>query len=202
MDLDGLKDVWQSISAKSAAQNNVSQAEIKTLIKGKTQNALSKIWRNILMEIYVAAAMLLVLFIFGIISQSNFIFFILGSVSLLIIATSLYFAGKFRKVFQLTKNLSTDNLRQSLEKLSKALSFYLKVYFIFSMLALPIGLALGFLYAKYENGDYSISLREVGFFLIILLSLGTLLFFLLRIYLNALYGKYINELKAYLAELN
>jgi ABC-type Fe3+ transport system permease subunit len=202
MELDNLKSIWQDISRPT---ETLDAQAVRTLLKGKTQDALSKINRSIRLE---AGACVLFTLIF-----SGATFFIssatpafLSVVIFAICALSvIYYYFKYRQINQIT--LTSASLRDSLTKLIRVIETYLRIYFWAIIWLTPISIITGYLYGMFARlGEEKLpttvlaSLILFGGVFTIIVSL--LMYPFMRWYLKLLYGQYLKDLKDCLQELN
>lgn len=204
MELENLKSIWNDLSKVQDASINIDAKEISKLIKGKTQNAFSKIKRSLFFEIgflLLATGIFIVLILYrNRFSEKPLVIAIL----VLFAVTAVYYISKYYQLQRI--NVQGHNLKENLNTLIKTLEKYLNLYFIGSIVLTPISALTGFLYGYglHENSDNW--LREVELHVWIAGGVTACLLTLLMIpfmrwYLHKLYGNYLNELKHCFAEL-
>jgi hypothetical protein len=202
MELDNLKSIWKEVSQPISS---LDKAELRSLLKGKTQDALSKINRSIWLE--VGACLLATLgFAVGMFFQNRTEQWVLSILILILcIGSVAYYYYKYRQINQIS--LNTENLRTSLGQLINSLEYFIRFYFQAVIFLAPVCFITGFLYGmasqtdieKYSHRGYWLIFTS-GAILTILLSLT--MYPLMRWYLKTLYGYYINDLKTCLSELD
>jgi hypothetical protein len=204
MKLDSLKDTWHQVSAQAAALHQVSEDQISGLLKTRTENAVTKLKKNIYFELGVQ---LLTVVLFGLaifVTENDPVFQMLCGVIMVI---CLPFVGYFWVRLQRLRalNVTTANLRATLGNLIEMLSGLTKLYFWTNMLLAPIGLVAGQLvYLKVGNGINISHLpwEQMYLRLIIGFCLGAVLgYFFLKWYIQKMFGSHLKAMKAAYCEL-
>jgi len=204
MELENLKSIWKDISKQEEQVSRLDSEEITSLLKGKTQNAFSKIKRNLLFE--VGSLLLATIVFLGLIISQHVPSKIplVISISVVFVLSAVYYIAKY---YQLSRiNIQADNLKNGLKTLINTLEKFLKMYFIGSMALTPASTLTGFIYGYNLNKQSDDWLSEmdfviwsVAFITVFLLTLTMYPF--MRWYLHKLYGSYVQELKYCLTEL-
>ncbi len=204
MDLENLKSIWKDVSEQETQTSQVSSSQILSLLKGKTQSALSKIRRSVLFEVgslLVATVIFLLLIIKHHLPSQTLL--IVGLV-VLVVLSGLYLYKKYSEL----KKIENQGLplTESLRLLTSTLDKYLRVYFLGNMLITPIAVAVGFFYGYSLHATSDAWLDEINWlvwliacFTICLLTV--LMYPFMKWYIHKLYGSYLEELKSYLSEL-
>ena len=209
MNLDEFKILWQAETNDEKAFRRVDVQAIKNLTQGKASHALERLCRNILMDISFLTFFLIIGGVAMILVHNALI-------NGIVIASAVVFAPFFILFFKeyfYLKNikLELDSLRGVIENVVLSLGRYMKFYFtatmVLTILAVPIGIAIGF-YSN--NGVDNIIIQAaknspqwyaVGFSILFIgLILGN--YFFSKWYLRKLYDNYIEMLRACLNELD
>ncbi len=204
MDLENLKSIWKDVSAQETQTLQVSSSQIISLLKGKTQSVLSKIRRNLFFEVgslSVATLVFLILIIEH--HQPSQMPLIIG-LFLLVALSGIYL---YKKYFDL-KKIEEQGLPlvDSLRLLTETLEKYLRIYFLGNMWITPLSAAVGFFYGYSLHATSDAWLSEINWLvwvaaLFTVCLLSALMYPFMKWYIHKLYGSYLQELKAYLAEL-
>ncbi|WP_192822554.1 hypothetical protein [Rufibacter sp. LB8] len=204
MKLDSLKDTWHQYAAQSAAAHQVSEDQISGLLKTRTENAVTKLKKNIYFELVVQ---LFTVVLFGLaifLIENDPVFQMLCGVIMVI---CLPFVGYFWVRLQRLRalNVTTANLRATLKNLIEMLTGLTRLYFWTNMLLAPIGLVAGQLvYLKLANGinishlpwEQMYLRLAVGFFIGAVLG-----YFFLKWYIQKMFGSHLKALKGAYGEL-
>ncbi len=204
MDLENLKSIWKDVSEQETQTSQVSSSQILSLLKGKTQSALSKIRRSLLFEVgsllVVTVIFLLLIIEYHLPSQT----FLIAGIIILVLMSGGYL---YKKYFELKKIERQElPLVQSLRLLTRTLDKYLRIYFWGNMLVTPISTAVGFFYGYSLHATSDAWLSEInwlvwGAALFTVCLLSVLMYPFMKWYIYKLYGSYLEELKSYLLEL-
>jgi hypothetical protein len=194
MNIDDLKDLWQSQPANNSP---MPESEIRQMLRGKATNLLDKFKRNIIVE---GAISLLVLgLIFG---NREKLFVFEYELEFMVLLTLFFIALYSFKYFQLTKfDLAASNLRHNLQLSLQAMNQYIKMYFYSSMLFVSAASLLPIWLLKKDLAPEN----TLSFWFIYLLVMGAvvgLFAWFMKWYIRKLYGKLRNELQNCLSELD
>ncbi|GAB4395706.1 MAG: hypothetical protein OHK0053_05780 [Microscillaceae bacterium] len=199
-ELEGLKSAWNALH-----QNQILPPdEIRAALRGKTQMALNRIKRSIRLEsgLLLLATLGLGLFFFFYHDPIQHLF--MGSILLIALLSGLYYGAKYRQLSNI--GLDGHNLRESLQLLIRTLERYLKIYMYGNLWLTPIGALSGFYYGFTIHTPQNQLSRALDWEIMLIagltvLLLTGLLYPILKWYLRKLYGRYLDEMKACLAEL-
>ncbi len=202
MELEELKNIWKSYTEEQGQQ--ISPAEIKEMLSGRTQNAISKINRSIFLEV---GLLLVMSFVFSITTllvgqiEHQILF---AMIMVICVLSGGYYFFKYRQINAVA--ITSDNLKNSLQKLIHVLDTFLKIYLYGSIIITPISFLTGFFYGFTLAGEDH-TLQQAMQWEIIAISLGltviaTLLMYpFMKWYIRRLYGNYLQELKTCMHEL-
>ena len=203
MEIEDLKSLWNELASNQTKTRNIDKARIKKLIKGKTQHAVSKINRSILLE--VGSLMIATLFFaFSIFFQENIVSYSLLSVIIVFCsAYFLYYGIKYQRINSIIN--SGQNLRESLKNLIHTISYFLKFYLYSSLIVTPIAFILGFFYG-YSSLQETSDPVALDFYTLLTLDIVAALLTVvaypfMKWYIRRLYGRYLDELQDCLKEL-
>jgi hypothetical protein len=224
MDINDLKKVWDQYS--SAEGKELDKETIREMLRGRTKNLIEKIERNIRIGFYIILA-LIVLFIAddfivspfilnGISKELNvpgWVLFLDIFTNIAIIATFIVFVNKY---YRAKKECDVVcNLPDTLKKIINILDLYQRMFYyvIFVLListatSFIVGLLKGMEYSAQISGIPSGQIQPIQIIITVLVGLVVLgliswgLFLLFRWGFSRLYGNYLKQLKATLAELS
>jgi p-aminobenzoyl-glutamate transporter AbgT len=200
MELDDLKYIWQEETSSLASR--VSSPQIRAMLQRRSQGALSKINRSILLEVVL-------LFVIGGTSlywmvETGVKTWFIGGFGLFLLSSFGFYAYKYRSLNQ--ELLEPGNLYETLRHTTGRMGQFMRFYFYFSLI-IPLlssgGLIFGFLEGLKEAGS---SLEEIsleGWLVLmgVMFAYGALSFWFVRWYIRRLYGRHYQVLLSCLEEL-
>jgi len=204
MKLDNLKDVWQTYAAQAAAAHQITEHQIAGLLKARTENAVTKLKRNIYFELGVQVLTVLLFGAGALWVQDDAAF---QTLCVVVMVVCLPFLGYFwaRLSYVRRLNVTTANLRATLRNLIEMLTDLTRLYFWTNMLLAPIGLAAGQLaYLKLAKGINISHLPwdQMGLRLGLGFAIGAVLgYFFLRWYIKKMFGRHLKALQKAYGEL-
>lgn len=206
MELDDMKNIWNDKDIEATGADKIS-----IMIGKQSQNPISKMKRNLRMEL------LILIFSLGIVAAYYFIAFkreysIIGWVYALLLVLFCYYFFRKNKLLN-EMQCSSCQVKSNLELQLRMLERYVRFYLISGTAVLPllfIFLGIVLYYKKptliSETILYPSVTNPVWKFLFawfILLSVSTTIMWALnRGYVNKLYGRHINKLKHLLAQID
>ena len=204
MNLEELKILWNS-QEHELDQERLGREEVLTLLKGKGRKALSRINRNILLEMGVVA-LFGVFWIFALVSSPEPASSLeIGSVFLYVILSALFYRWKFRSLN--AAKLEGKDLKSALQHTVKIMGRFMRIYHWAGWILIPIlgtaGFVQGVIQGLQEAGA-SLSELAPGRLLLmagVLLLYNVLAVIFVRWYVHKLYGKNYGILKGALSEL-
>lgn len=203
MELEDLKEIWQQYASHQAEKTSLNEQEIKKLLKGKTQTAISYINRSIVKEggslilltLILAAASL----IYGDVLTRLFFIPILG----ICVVYTIYYIFNYQQINKIAIN--EDKLKDTLHNLINTLEAYLRTYFYGNLILSPITFLSSFLYGALIFRDKTASQAlESSTIISGLIIFGVIMLFIypiMRWHIKRNYGQYLEELKKYAKEL-
>ena len=148
MNLDELKILWDS-QEQSIAQDRVSRDEVLALLEGKGRSALSRINRNILIEMGVVA-LFGILWIFMLVSKSTPPSGLeIGGVFLYVILSAVFYRWKFSSLN--AAKLEGKNLKSALIHTVKVMGRFMRIYYWAGWILVPVLGSVSFLYSVFTE---------------------------------------------------
>lgn len=205
MELHELKSIWKEISEEHLPQKQVASSEIRKMLKGKTQNAVSKINRSIQLEGGLMIAMILAFSLNSLFGSLNLFEKSLSAVIMLMcLGFSALYWVKYRRINQV--EIHTHNLKTSLQQLIGILDSFFTFYKSISYYLIPFSYLIGFLYgfSLASDGDMLETLMRWEVLLLsLLMSVLVIALYwpVCKWFSKKLYGNYLDELRDCLQEL-
>ncbi|MDX1905645.1 MAG: hypothetical protein SF053_01325 [Bacteroidia bacterium] len=204
-ELDHLKQLWQEHTAVLESQHQVSEADIRTMLRNRTRTALDKINRSIVIE-------LLILFCMGI-GGGWFLWSQdqrldpqeIRTLSWYAVLNIAFYALKYYLLNR--TDITAGNLRHSLTSLRRTLGGYMTLYLVVLTLLVPLssisGLITGFQMGLTEDGRTWADVSPKAWAILIGVGIAytALSYLLVRWYLWAMYGVHYQEIKRCATEL-
>jgi drug/metabolite transporter (DMT)-like permease len=197
MELDELK---KELNLKLAGgQPQRSAGDIGALLKAGTVSVLQQVRKSILFEMIISVAFAIscvYVIIFNDSWQYHLLFSILGVIAAGFIAV-LYFLLK-----KTNSTINASTIKENLEQLVIIIEEYTKRYVQLVLFFLPVCFALGvwLSYNDPENVLKPLTLQTVVLLCGVMVLLGGIVYIFTKWYMQRLYGKYIEQLKASLRE--
>jgi hypothetical protein len=201
MELEDLKQIWKS---HEQGYEPKKEADIAFMLKGTSNSIISKLKRNVWLELIFTVACCIALGMFTITLESGAVLWTVVSLLVLFAAYLFYY---IKKLILLGKfDASDENMKASLQSLHKKLSAYVSFYKKSYGILYPVYFFLGILFGAVDTGMDNFVNRIKDPLTLASLVLLTGLFFIITIavtnfYLKKLYGNHLNKLKALLDEL-
>lgn len=204
MELEDLKAIWQQYASQEIEKTSLDEQEIKKLLKGKTQTAVSSINRSIVREggilLLVTLGLAAASFIYGDLLTSLFFIPILG----ICLVYTIYYIFKYQQINKIS--ITEDNLKIALYNLINTIEVYLRIYLYGNLILSPITFLSGFLYGVLIFRDKTlVSPMDWKTILVGVIIFGIITLFLypiLRWLIKKSYGQYLENLKVYAQELS
>jgi hypothetical protein len=192
MELDDLKHIWQNAGEES--QPSMDAEALLRLTKQSSQNIIERLVRNIWYELMVSIFVVIAWFYYTLFYAEER--WRIGGLTMgifMIASLGFYLWGLFR-----LKSISmTDiSLKESLTQLIKQFKLYIKAYTWLNILLIPFANFLGayLIFSPLEAGLKTSAMIAVG--------MAPLMWWLMRWYINRLYGQHLTRLESILQELN
>ncbi len=205
MDLDELKiQLNKRLEGDQSFEMVVSN--VSSLNNIETNSVVSKIKKSLVTEIIFS---IIFIAVFGYVSlfSKNSSIKVYFSFFLLVI---LIFTGFLFYLLKRTNSLtfSTDSIKDNLKKLHSLLSEFVKRYFQFTMLLIPICLLfsgyLGYMDSQHNINmlSTSINLKKYVILLVLIIVIFSVgMYFFTKWYLRKLYGNHLTEMKEMIEQL-
>ena len=208
MELDELK---YELKNKLSGRQDKSTVDLTEMLHAKTSSVISKLKRSLRLEMVFAIVFTLIFAYIGLFNKHWSLRIYFGVFSIVFTVFSFIIAYLLKKTTQLT---STElSIKTNLQTLVTILNEYIKRNFQLTMGLLPVCFVFSF-WLGYNEPTPSMpglnntlmhtfkSKAQVNIFLVIyFVGLAIGLYYFTKWYLKKLYGNYISELKAYIAEL-
>lgn len=217
MDIKDLRKAWNSLTAKSSEQRMLNEEQIRSMLGRRTTTLLDRIDRNVRIGLILLLAVVVVLgvaeFLPLMVRNSGepltgeipaWLRTIDLGVSLLIITLFIAFSLHYRKMRNTCRQVC--DLRHTLMKIIGVLTLYRRLFglaLIIILLESGTGFTAGFFTSVTQNHTlegFFIPTLVMGLLLILLIT--GFLFLLLRWAFRKVYGNYLDQLRATLAELD
>lgn len=207
MDLDELKiQLNKRLEGNQSFEMVVSN--ISTLSNIKTNSVVSKIRKSLLTETIFSLIFVGLFVCVGLLSGNFGIKVYFSFFSLFI----LIFTGFLFYLLQQTKSLtsSSDSVKENLKKLHLLLSVFVKRYFQFTMLLIPICILFS-VYLGYADREYNIDNvilsastnleKYIALLILAIIVFSVAMYFFTKWYLRKLYGNHLSEMKEMIEQL-
>jgi hypothetical protein len=198
MELDDLK---YQLSRKIGSDQSRSDMDISRILKKEPGSIIQKIKKSLLIELAFAI----------IFTLASLVVILLSPVWSIRIYFSvfIFLGGAFAAILSILLKRTnsvhnhTKNIKENLQGYLSLLKEFVKRYFQFTMILLPVCFAFSVWLAYSDFGAHKPFRWDVfSYLLIYLVCLGAGLYYFTRWYLEKLYGRYIRELQASLKELD
>jgi len=203
MELDDLRRQWQQPGP--AVEAPLSATQLTGLVQQQRRTLLDKLRRNTYLEIGLSVVVIL---LFALNRDYRKPLHVVGTVvqvGMLGLLLYYYYYRIWRILRQMTEN--SGAVRGHLTQLCAGLRHLLRLYYRFSMAAVPVTLAIMYSYVVSSSlaGTNIIPRGDLGLFGICMLLLGLFLMlpihFITPWWLQRLYGQYLDRLESQLREL-
>jgi len=192
MELDDLKHIWQN--SREASQPAMNAEALLLITRQRSQNIIERLVRNIWYELLVSIFVVIAWFYYTLFHAEEH--WRIGGLTMgifMIASLGFYLWGLFR-----LKSISMANvsLKESLAQLIKQFKLYIKAYTWLNILLIPFANFLGayLIFSPLEDGLKTSAIIAVG--------MAPLMWWLMRWYINRLYGQHLTRLEGVLQELN
>ena len=201
MEIEDLKDIWKK---ESEGFERKDEAELAVMLKGKSRSIISRLKRNVWLELIFTGLGGLGLLAYALTLPAGALKWTSISILILFAIYAFYYLKKLRLLNEF--NASNKDIKANLEHLIGRLTGYLKFYRRSYSILYPIYFFIGLLFTAIEQGTTGFLNRvtQPDIFITLLLAAG--LFFICSTwltswYLKKLYGNHLEKLKALLREL-
>ncbi|MEM6805425.1 MAG: hypothetical protein AAF696_28765 [Bacteroidota bacterium] len=205
MNLEELKEIWDLHADQLGPDRHFEKAEIHLMLQKRSRGALSKINRNIFLEL-AACALLGIGVVYWLWTRKETVSnWEIWGFSLLFLFTGFFYYFKYKSINR--EEIQKDNLLENLEYLTQKMGTYMRLYLYSVIFLVPTLAFSGGYYGLYirrlslESSEPILSGKAWFFF-----GAGMLLYAILAVlvtnwYLRKVYGTHYRELKACLTEL-
>ncbi|MDI9876289.1 hypothetical protein [Flectobacillus rivi] len=192
MELDDLKHIWQNVGEES--QPSMDAEALLRLTKQSSQNIIERLVRNIWYELVVSIFVVIAWFYYTLFYAEEH--WRIGGLTMgifMIASLGFYLWGLFRLK---SISMADISLKESLTQLIKQFKLYIKAYTWLNILLIPFANFLGayLIFSPLEAGLKTSAMIAVG--------MAPLMWWLMRWYINRLYGQHLTRLESILQELN
>jgi len=203
MELDDLRRQWQQPGP--AVEAPLSATQLTGLMQQQRRTLLDKLRRNTYLEIGFSVVTIL---LFALNRDYHKPLHVVGTalqVGLLGLLLRYYYYRVWRILRQLAEN--SGAVRGHLTQLCAGLRHLLRLYYRFSIAAVPVTLLVlyGYVLSSSLAGTHLVPREELGLFGIVMLLLGlflmVLVYFITPWWLQRLYGQHLDRLESQLGEL-
>jgi len=215
MELNDLKHAWNKFSESEADRRRVDENELQRMLNRRTSSLMDRIDRNVRIGFIVVCALVLFSVADNFFLTPNmaegtevpaWVFLVDAFNNLFLLGTFLYFWLQYRSVKKDYSN--TRDMRQVLVSSVKLLTSYRKLFYwsvaVFLFSIAVSGIAGFFANPNLESEMYFEERNQSAVLLSLLLLIGILLllFAVFHWGFRRLYGRYIKQLQATLAEMD
>lgn len=192
MELDDLKHIWQNAGEES--QPSMNAEALLRLTKQSSQNIIERLVRNIWYELVVSIFVVIAWFYYTLFYAEEH--WRIGGLTMgifMIASLGFYLWVLFRLK---SISMADISLKESLTQLIKQFKLYIKAYTWLNILLIPFANFLGayLILSPLEDGIKTSAMIAVG--------MAPLMWWLMRWYINRLYGQHLTRLESILQELN
>lgn len=205
MELEELRNIWQSHTSAVITDENRTAEDIRALLNKRSQGALSRINRSIRAEVI---GVLLLGVIFGgaiLFNPSEFWSYELSFLLIWFVGSLVLYRYMYKVLNQI--EIGTDNLKGALIHINEKMSRFMKLSKYAVKYLIPFMAIAGYTYGLYrallEKGEsfMNLTFQEWGIITLALIIYIILALWFIRWYIHKLYGVHHSELKACLNEL-
>ena len=205
MNFDELKHIWKAHTDQHESESRVSISEIQRMIHSRSQSALVKINRNMVLDLIAMTVVGGALIFWMWRNDFSFNMTEILVMSAILIGIGLFYWQKYRLLNR--PSLTTDNLKDSLAEITRVLGIFMKIYFYSIVILVPLLGSGGILYGFYKGGNQSgrdmenIPTEVWGVVGVTMIVYSALAILASRWYVNQLFGVHYRELNLCLQEL-
>lgn len=197
MELDNLKEAWQSHPVKTAPGGN---EEILQMLQKKSQSPIAKMKRNLRWEMIAVVILYSASIIYYLVANKGRFW----EISLMLLAGGILFMIYYYRKNKLLKEMEcvTCEVKSNLQRQVISLEKYIRFYFIAGTLLTPVAyFAAGFV-VLYKSPGVAISgNRLFTWFMVSGIVITIIMYFLNNWYVNKLYGQHVKKLKTILLQM-
>lgn len=200
-ELEDLKQIWKS---HEQGYEPKKESEIALMLQGKSNSIISKLKRNVWVELIFTIACSIGLAVYTFTLEAGAIMWTIISLLVLFAAYLFYYVKKLMLLGKF--DASAGNMKSSLENLYNKLSVYISFYRKSYAVLYPVYFFLGIFFGALDTGFDGFLIRMQDPKTVILLVVVTGGFFVFtfivtNFYLKKLYGNHLAKLRELLDEL-
>ena len=198
---EDLKQIWKNHGQGYAPKK---ESEIALMLQGKSNSIISKLKRNVWVELIFTIACSIALGVYTFTLEAGAIMWTIISLLVLFAAYLFYYVKKLMLLGRF--DASDGNMKSSLENLYKKLSVYISFYRKSYAVLYPVYFFLGIFFGALDTGFEGFLTRMKDPKTVVLLVAVTGSFFVFtfiatNFYLRKLYGNHLAKLRELLDEL-
>jgi hypothetical protein len=208
MELDEFKDILNQQLATDHLYR--SEADIAALLRKKAHSIIVKIKKSLWFEIFSCIVIMLLFGYLGLSCKYSSMNIYFSAFTLVFVPFTIILFYLLKKINRL--NTNSLSVKNNLQSIVSILEEFMKRYFQFTMVLIPICLVFAFFlgYTKKQPIEpidqiilkYKPSYSFITIFTFVYMtSLTVGIYYFTKWYLKKLYGNYVNELKIYINEL-
>lgn len=200
-ELDKLKLIWKSASVYTGKD----EGEIARMLQGESISIVSRLKRNVWLELLFTILTGIALVYIGITSDNKRLSLMIALLMVVYLIYLLYYIRKLRLLNRF--NMTEGNIKNNLRHLTGALQGYLNFYKLSYIILYPLFFVAGLWIAARDVGvdeflkRFSDTAYLLRFLLLTALLMGGV-YTLTNWYLKKLYGNHLKRLKGLLKELD
>jgi hypothetical protein len=208
MELDEFKDILNQQLATDHLYR--SEADIAALLRKKAHSIIVKIKKSLWFEIFSCIVIMLLFGYLGLSSKYSSMNIYFSAFTLVFVPFTIILFYLLKKINRL--NTNSLSVKNNLQSIVSILEEFMKRYFQFTMVLIPICFVFAFFLGYTEKQPiepidqiilkYKPSYSFITIFTFVYMtSLTVGIYYFTKWYLKKLYGNYVNELKIYINEL-
>lgn len=207
-ELNNLKELWRKSSNRAILESLSDKLEQQRVFTKRSQHALERLKRNLIIEISIgtAAILFLILVVLQLPARETTIFIVLPLVVFGVLFS--YFGRQVIKMHRI--NLFDEkSIKETLQHTIIQLKKFIRIYFLLNWLLLPVLIGWALILSDVFNGGglffpiFAYSLWEIGAvitaFTIMIL---TIFYFPLKWYTKWMFGNHLKKLEESFSELH
>lgn len=200
-ELEDLKQIWKS---HQQGYEPKQESEIAVMLQGKSKSIISKLKRNVWIELIFTIACSIALGVYAITLEAGAVMWTIISLLVLFVAYLIYYVKKLMLLGRFDS--SGSNMRMNLESLHEKLTVYVSFYRKSYSVLYPVYFFLGIFFGALDTGmDAFLHRMQEAKTLAFLAAMAGIFFvssfIITNFYLKKLYGNHLAKLKELLNEL-
>ena len=208
MELDEFKS--QLNNKLATDHSGRSDADFAALLNKKTFSFIDKLKKSLWFEIYTCIIVIVSFFIIFLVSGFSSIRIYFAVFTVLSIAFLGVLIYLLKRINQLSATLLP--IKSNLQTIVKIIETFIKRYFQFTMALIPVCFVFAFYLGfnekqsipqlEHTNRIFNTPFKIIVFAMLYMLALAVGIYYFTKWYIRKLYGKYLIQLKACIAELS